>query len=66
MPICIVALLLCNFNKLQNTEWKLRVGSIYDELKYTSKWSLMYFALFILRRLVFALAAVLWSNFVVF
>ena len=47
---------------LKSADYIQRVGSLYEELKVNSRPALLFNAIFVLRRLIFALTAVFVTN----
>jgi hypothetical protein len=65
-PVFIAIFLLKNYNKLGLEYFTTRFGSLYEELRINHKPALFYYVVFTLRRLLFAVIAVVFEGYPVF
>jgi hypothetical protein len=62
-PLFITVLLIIKKNKLQDPNFKQRVGSLYNEIRVDSTSALMFQTIFVLRRLHFAFIAIVLKDY---
>jgi len=61
-PFAVMAILFKCKNKLEDTAFKSKWGTLYDKLRYSERLSLIYYAVFMVRRLAFAVTIVTLQN----
>jgi hypothetical protein len=61
-PVFTTFLLLKNFKKLGDPDITAKYGAIYLEINTKSKWAVLFYPVFLLRRVIFALFVIYFND----
>ena len=62
-PVLIVYVLVRYSSRLEEEAIERRCGTIFEDIRKSSKWALIYYLLFIIRRILISTALVFGRNF---